>query len=175
MTSNLPKRQSAVNDPEWPARTSEGEAFTSLVVSVAALGDRITRAGEDLAALGGLSLARWVVLDAACTSPATVAQLARARGMARQSVQRVADALVADELATFEENPQHRRAKLLVATPAGRAAVLTINAAQKAWADAVGGALGATAMTDANRAVGLLREALDAGPDVVRPGDPRDP
>jgi len=123
-------------------RTLAGDAFTSFVVQVARLGGDFTATGEKLAALGGQTLARWVVLDAAEDGPASVAQIARGRGMARQSVQRVADLLVRDGLAVYEDNPDHRRAKLLAPTQRGRRALRTISTAQKAWADALGDEIG---------------------------------
>jgi DNA-binding MarR family transcriptional regulator len=72
-----------------------------------------------LGRLGGQALARWVILDAIENRPATVAQIARRRGIARQAVQRVADLLVGDGLAAYEPNPSHRRAKLLRPTAEG--------------------------------------------------------
>ena len=123
-------------------RTPAGDAFTSFVVQVARLGGDFTATGEKLAALGGQSLARWVVLDAAEDGPASVAQIARGLGMARQSVQRVADLLVQDGLAVYEDNPDHQRAKLLAPTAPGRRALTTISTAQKTWSDALGAEIG---------------------------------
>jgi len=142
MSKTLPERQHAVKGPARPMRTPAGDAFTSFVVQVARLGGDFTATGEKLAALGGQTLARWVVLDAAEDGPASVAQIARGRGMARQSVQRVADLLVRDGLAVYEDNPDHRRAKLLAPTQRGRRALRTISTAQKAWADALGDEIG---------------------------------
>ena len=67
-----------------------------------------------------------------------MAQIARAWWLARQSVQRVADLLVDDGLAAYEDNPNHRRAKLLGITPAGTTALKTIRHAQRVWADQLG-------------------------------------
>ncbi|MBB4949427.1 DNA-binding MarR family transcriptional regulator [Kitasatospora gansuensis] len=47
-------------------------------------------------------------------------------GISRQSVQRIADLLVADGLAEYRPNPAHRRAKLPAPTEAGLAAVRRI-------------------------------------------------
>jgi DNA-binding MarR family transcriptional regulator len=142
MPKTLPERQHAVKGAARPIRTPAGDAFTSFVVRVARLGGDFTATGEKLAALGGQTLARWVVLDSAEDGPASVAQIARGRGMARQSVQRVADLLVRDGLAVYQDNPDHQRAKLLVPTPRGRRALRTISIAQKAWADALGVEIG---------------------------------
>lgn len=142
MTRTLPERQHAVKGAARSSRTATGDAFTSLVVQVAQLGAEFTAIGESLAALGGQTLARWVVLDAAGDGPASVAQIARERGMARQSVQRVADLLVQDGLAVYQDNPDHQRAKLLTPTARGRRALTTIGTAQTAWADALGERIG---------------------------------
>jgi DNA-binding MarR family transcriptional regulator len=123
-------------------RTPAGDAFTSFVFQVARLGGEFTAIGETLAALGDQTLARCFVLDAAEDGPASVAQIDRRLGMARQSVQRVADLLVRDQLAHYEDNPDHRRAKLLRPTDAGRRALVTITTAQKAWADKLGAEIG---------------------------------
>jgi DNA-binding MarR family transcriptional regulator len=142
VSETLAGRQHAVKEPARPLRTPAGDAFTSFVVQVARLGADFTATGEKLAALGGQTLARWVVLDAAEDAPASVAQIARGLGMARQSVQRVADLLVRDGLARYDGNPDHRRAKLLTPTARGRRSLRTISTAQKAWADALGAEIG---------------------------------
>jgi DNA-binding MarR family transcriptional regulator len=142
MNRSLSDRQHAVKAEDRAARTPAGEAFTSFVVQVAGLGGEFTAMGEKLAALGGQTLARWVVLDAAADGPASVAQIARRRGMARQSVQRVADLLVRDRLAVYQDNPDHLRAKLLTPTAHGKRVLGTISTAQKAWADALGEEIG---------------------------------
>jgi DNA-binding MarR family transcriptional regulator len=49
----------------------------------------------------------------------TVPQLARRLDLSRQSVQRVADRLVDESLASYEPNPGHRRSPLLKETPLG--------------------------------------------------------
>jgi DNA-binding MarR family transcriptional regulator len=64
---------------------------------------------------------------------ATVPDIARRLGLQRQSVQRVADELVADGLARYEDNPRHRRSRLLVTTAAGKSALAAIQSAHRAW------------------------------------------
>ncbi|MER6971714.1 MarR family transcriptional regulator [Nocardioides sp. NPDC000445] len=64
---------------------------------------------------------------------ATVPDIARKLGLQRQSVQRVADELVRDGLARYEENPRHRRSPLLAATAAGKVTLATIQDAHHAW------------------------------------------
>jgi DNA-binding MarR family transcriptional regulator len=175
MSSSLPKRQHDVNRPVRPVRTAAGDAFTDLVVRIAGLGAYITSAGEALARVGGQTLARWVILDAIEEGPATVAQIARGRGIARQAVQRVADILVADGLARYEPNPAHRRAKLLRPTEQGRAALQVISAAQQPWADALGAEIGQANVQQTLRLVDEVRATVEARGLPGEPSAPRQP
>ncbi len=145
-------------------RTPEGEAFTSFVVEVATLGHFVTAAGESLARHGGQSLARWVVLDAIGERPLTVAQIGRARGMARQPVQRVADVLAEEGLASYQDNPQHRRARLLTLTARGREVLDAINARQAAWANAHGARVGIDKLRRAHQLVADMRKLIELPP-----------
>jgi DNA-binding MarR family transcriptional regulator len=158
MNSTLPERQHVVNEG-LPPRTPAGDAMTDLVMQVVRLIRDFTAAGEALAKPGGQTLARWLVLEAVQDQPATVAQIARQWHLARQGVQRLADLLVRDGLAVYEPNPAHRRAKLLRLTPQGRSALLTVQAAQRTWADALGAELGEA---DLRRASAVLDRVLDA-------------
>ena len=72
----------------------------------------------------------------------------------------MADLLERDGLAVYEENPRHRRAKLLRLTPEGRRVLGTIQAAQRGWADALGAENGEA---DLRRASVVLDRALRAG------------
>ncbi|HZD67656.1 MAG TPA: MarR family transcriptional regulator [Actinomycetes bacterium] len=158
--ASVPKRQHTVNtDAPPPPRTPAGDAFTTLLGQVIALTRRFTTVGEALAKPTGQTLARWLVLEAVQDAPATVAQIARGLHLARQSVQRLADVLVRDGLAAYQDNPAHRRAKLLRLTPQGRSALRTIQTAQRAWADALGAEIGEE---DLRRASVVLDRVLQA-------------
>lgn len=111
-----------------------GTAFTGLVMRVFPLNHRLTVAGEAIARQGDQTLARWLVLETIDAQPATVAEIARHLGQARQGVQRLADALVDGGAATYEVNPRHRRAQLLCISSSGRQALERIRAAQQVWA-----------------------------------------
>lgn len=65
----------------------------------------------------------------------TVAAVAARLGVTRQGVQRTADALVADGLARWSDNPRHRRAKLLAPTATGRRVLRTAHQAHIAWVE----------------------------------------
>ena len=147
-------RQHTVN-----IRSSAGDAFSALVVQVLRLGGLLTAAGDALSKPAGQSSARWQVLAAADHAPMTVAQIARALGFARQSVQRVADLLEAEGLAEYRDNPEHLRAKLLHLTARGKAALAEIQQAQRGWANEVGAELGEA---DLKKASAILGRVLDA-------------
>ena len=71
----------------------------------------------------GLAESPMMVLAAVCGAkhPPTVSQIARSLGQPRQIVQRAANALMDEELIEPRDNPDHKRAPLLVATAAGQA------------------------------------------------------
>jgi DNA-binding MarR family transcriptional regulator len=98
------------------------------------------------------------VLAAVEEAPSTVSQIARLWGLARQSVQRVADVLVEEGWAAYEENPVHRRARLLRLTGRGRRALRQIQGAQRSWADELGGEIGEA---DLRRATAILTRIQD--------------
>jgi DNA-binding MarR family transcriptional regulator len=123
-------------------RTPAGDAFSRLVIQVLQLNGLLTAAGDEMARPAGQTSARWQVLAAADHAPMTVAQIARTLNLARQSVQRVADLLEAEGLVVYEENPGHRRARLVALTPIGRRALRSIQAAQRVWADELGAGIG---------------------------------
>jgi DNA-binding MarR family transcriptional regulator len=114
-----------------------GNALTELVLSVFRLNGLFLSVAETISRPAGLTSARWQVLGAVLREPLPVSGVARAMGLTRQSVQRLADALVADGMAEYAPNPAHRRAKLLCPTPRGLAAIDVLRPRQHAWADQV--------------------------------------
>lgn len=85
--------------------------------------------GEVMATREGLTQARWQTLWLADTGRLTVPQIARRLSVSRQSVQRVANELTADGMATFEPNPDHKASPILALTTTGRQALKRINTA----------------------------------------------
>ena len=125
-------------------RSPAGDALTELVLPAFELNGEFLAAAEEMTRPVGLTPAWWQVLGTTLDEPLPVAEVARrvGLGLARQSVQRVADLLVDRGWATYRANPAHRRAKLLEPTAAGREAVTRLRRAQHAWADAVGAEIG---------------------------------
>jgi|SRR5271156_2940596 len=112
------------------------ETVDDFIVSVFRLNGYLIDAGNRLVMDIGLTSARWQVLGALSLSPVPlpVAHIARNMGLTRQSVQRVADLLMEKGLVQFEANPHHQRAKLVVLTRQGSAAVKAAEERQRPWA-----------------------------------------
>lgn len=145
----------------FSARTPAGDALTELVLPVFELNGEFLAAAKDISEPAGLTPAWWQVLGATLDEPLAVAEIARrvGLGLARQSVQRTADLLVAKGWAVYRDNPQHRRAKLLEPTPAGRDTLLRLRNAQHVWSNAVGAEVGADEL---RAALDTIRRIIDA-------------
>ncbi|MEU5888098.1 MarR family transcriptional regulator [Streptomyces sp. NPDC047461] len=124
---------------------------------------------DELAKPAGLTAAWWQVLGAVLGEPLPVSGIARAMGITRQSVQRIADLLVGRGLAEYRDNPAHRRAKLLAATEEGLAAVRRINPGHAAYAERLAEAFGEDELADAVRLMERLSKVLEQiGPPVTQ-------
>jgi DNA-binding MarR family transcriptional regulator len=120
------------DDPGWasaptPLERALQELLSGSALTAFRLNGQYLSVAERLARPSGLTAAWWQVLGAVLEEPLSVAGIARAMGITRQSVQRIADLLVERGLATYEPNPAHRRAKLVAPTEEGRAAVARIS------------------------------------------------
>lgn len=85
--------------------------------------------GETLASREGLTQARWQTMWIAATGNLTVPQIARRLGVSRQSIQRVVNDVVAEGLASYQPNPDHKASPLIVLTASGEEALQRINTA----------------------------------------------
>jgi DNA-binding MarR family transcriptional regulator len=141
--------------------TLAGEVFTNLVLVIFRLNGLLLEVGDRLAAPVGQTSARWQVMGCIDNEARTVADVARIMGLARQSVQRVADLLVKDRLATYEENPAHKRAKLLKLNARGLKALRTIEKAQYSWSNKLGKEMGKNELVRVNKVLEQLREVLE--------------
>lgn len=139
-SDRIPDREEwAPAPPVGPA----GRLVTEAVVVTFQLNARLMEVAQGLAAAGGITAAWWQVLGGIVDRPRTMAEVGRNMGMSRQGVRRVADLLVEHGLATYQENPAHRRAKLLACTEAGEWAIHRISHKQHPWAESVGSQLDA--------------------------------
>jgi len=119
------------------AKTEAADVLTEIVLLVFRLEGDFLEAAEAIAEPAGLTAARWKVLGAVLYEARTVADIGRAMGLARQSVQRLADILAEEGLAAYQENPAHKSANMLAPTKAGRAAIARLRDRQSRWANEV--------------------------------------
>lgn len=144
------------------AERAAQDLLSRTALGVFRLNGQFLAVSEELARPAGLTAAWWQVLGAVLREPLPVAGIARAMGITRQSVQRVADLLVRDGLAAYEPNPAHRRAKLLRPTDEGRAAVARIDPGHADLAARLRDALGAEQFEQTALALERLSAALTA-------------
>ncbi|GAA5064964.1 MarR family winged helix-turn-helix transcriptional regulator [Roseibacterium beibuensis] len=137
---------------------------TDIMLETFRLNGTLLAAGDALVADLGLTSARWQVLGAVILEdrPLTVAQIARRMGLTRQSVQRVVSDLEAVQLVRFEDNPDHKRAKLVALTEAGEAAYAEADTRQIAWARDLADGMEPGALSTTVRVLQLLRARNEA-------------
>ncbi|SCK51327.1 DNA-binding transcriptional regulator, MarR family [Streptomyces sp. AmelKG-E11A] len=160
MPGALPGGGSAVSDAGAGSERVRRDLLSATALGVFRLNGQFLAVSDELAAPAGLSAARWQVLGAVLREPLPVAGIARAMGITRQSVQRVADVLAGQGLAEYVPNPAHRRAKLLRPTDAGRAAVALIGPGHARLADRLAAELGDEGFAAAVLCLERLSEAL---------------
>ena len=137
------------------AYTKSGRALTALILETFRFNGRLLSAGDGLTKPLGLTSARWQVLGAIESGPLPVAQIARDMGLARQSVQKLADTLEEEGIVQYEPNPNHQRAKLVCLTEKGRSVMSELGKRQMVWANRI--ASGAKA-NEIEAAIGLVRK-----------------
>jgi len=144
-----------------PARRSRGgDLLTELVLKVFRLNGELLEVADRIAEGSRLTAARWQVLGAVLPAPLSVAGVARNMGLTRQSVQRLANLLVEEGLCAYQDNPAHRRAKLLAPTAQGLAAIERIRPIQRAWANQVAARVGEKDLRAVNATVDAILAAL---------------
>ena len=148
-------------------RTTEGDALTDLVLDLFRLDSLLLTAGDRLVAPLGLTSARWQVLGAIVSAerPQPVAWLARDLGGNRQNVQRIINDLHREGLVSFEVNPHHRRAQLVVLTEAGRRAFEAAMELQAPWINELSEGLSVKDIRIVHRVITALRDKLEGGRD----------
>ena len=119
------------------SRTPSAEAFTQLIIETFRFNGLLLAAGDGLTKELGLSSALWQVLGAVDEAPLPLAQIARNMGLTRQSVRRTANVLKDRGFIRFEENPNHKRAKLVVLTPEGRSVLDRVTRIQIEWSNRI--------------------------------------
>ncbi|WP_374213507.1 MarR family winged helix-turn-helix transcriptional regulator [Streptomyces sp. G1] len=162
--ASAPSAPSRAKGPREDSLRARQDLLSRTALGVFRLNGQFLSVSEELARPAGLTAAWWQVIGAVLREPLPVAAIARAMGITRQSVQRIADLLAAKGLAEYVPNPAHRRAKLLRPTEAGRAAVARIGPGHAALATRLAEALGEDGFAETVRVLERLSAALDTLP-----------
>lgn len=96
--------------------------------------------------------------------PLTVAQIGRAMGLTRQSVQRVVDKLESVGIVRRIPHPEHRRARLVELTVGGKSQYAAVMRRQVPWANRTAAGHSPSTLATALRVVRVLRARLQAAP-----------
>ena len=117
--------------------SAKGHAFTEIVIETFKLSGLLAVEGDRISAPVDLSSSRWKILGALerAETPLTVSQIARNMGQSRQAVQNLVNIMVDSEVLEFRDNPNHKRAKLVVASTHGKAVYELMEAIQIPWAN----------------------------------------
>ncbi|WP_413991468.1 MarR family winged helix-turn-helix transcriptional regulator [Labrys okinawensis] len=143
--------------------TQSVEAITALILEIFRLNGRLLAAGDKLVAGLALTSARWQVLGAIALAqaPEPVAHLARSMGLNRQGVQRIINELAEEGIVAFRDNPNHRRARLVVLTQKGSEVYAAASRLQQPWAQALAASIDVEDMREATLLLGRLRRRLE--------------
>jgi DNA-binding MarR family transcriptional regulator len=144
------------------SHTKAGGAFTELILETFRFNGRLLTAGDSLTRPFKLSSARWQVLGAIVEKPLSVAQIARSMGVARQSVQRLADNLEKTGIVEYAPNPDHGRAKLVRPTDEGYRVVKALTQRQVRWANEIASSARSGEIASALSLMRKLRLRLEA-------------
>ena len=144
-------------------RTPAGEGLTSLILDLFRVNSLLVTTGDRLVARLGLTSARWQVLGAiaAAARPQPVAWLARDMGANRQNIQRIINDLRGQALVTFEANPHHRRAQLVILTDKGKQTFDAAMRLQAPWINSLSEGLSVKDIQTVQNVVMSVRQKLE--------------
>jgi DNA-binding MarR family transcriptional regulator len=147
--------------------------FRQLTRAVFAAHSSVLRHGDDANAEFGQSSARWRVLFNIAQGKGSVAEIARATDYTRQSIQRLADTLVADGLATYAPDPEDRRRQIITLTAKGSKVLADMEAYFDRWSKRLVKTLGKQSVIETIENLHELKRVLDADAKHFEAGDNR--
>ena len=136
--------------------------FRQLTRAVFAAQSSVLQYGDRANAAFGQSSARWRVMFNIAQGNGSVAEIARETDYARQSVQRLADVLVADGLATYAPDPEDRRRQIITLTAKGNTLLAEMEADFDRWSKRLVRALGKGNVIKTIEDLHELKRVLDA-------------
>lgn len=139
----------------------EGEALFAVVLEITQTFFRLRAAGQRSGAVtpwggGLLGMMRTLALE----GPKTVPEIARARPVARQRIQRLANEMAEAGLIEFIDNPAHKRSKLLRLTPKGEREYAALHERMAALCEEIGEGFDPAELRTAADVLRRIRERL---------------
>jgi DNA-binding MarR family transcriptional regulator len=146
--------------------SSAAEPLYQVIVEVRRLFHRLASATDRLHADRAVPVAQRAVLEAlADDGPSTVPALARRKGVTRQHVQVLANALQEAGLVEAVANPAHRRSPRLALTPAGLRLFEAMRSREGRFLEGVAARLGTPPLPMVARSLRALGDAVEASLD----------
>jgi DNA-binding MarR family transcriptional regulator len=136
--------------------------FRQLTRAVFAAHSSVLHHGDRANAPFGQSSARWRVMFNIAQGTGSVSEIARATDYTRQSIQRLADTLVTDGLATYAPDPHDRRTQIITLTAEGSTVLAEMEADFDRWSKRLVRTLGKENVTQTIEHLHELKRVLDA-------------
>ena len=142
---------------------TQRKPLDALIHEVFRINGLLLAVGDTLVGHLGLTSARWQIIAAVGYLPKSrsVAGLASYIGLKRQGVQRIVNELAEENIVHFQDNPQHRRAKLVLLTKMGRNAYRAAKDIQTGWISSLSKGLNVQDIVTATTTMKTLRTRLE--------------
>ncbi len=139
----------------------EAAIFRELARAVFATQNALLRHGDMVNSPFGQTSARWRVMLHISQGNGSVAGIARATGYSRQAVQRLADALVADDLAAYAPDQADRRKQVVSLNDTGQATFAAMEGSFDSWSKRLVGALSIETLTDTIALLDAIKQVVE--------------
>ena len=140
---------------------TKSEKMTVLTQAVRSVFNRLKALGDQLHGDLEITTAMRAVMETLTAGPMTVPQIAKLKGVTRQHIQLLADALLKAGHAIEKENPAHRRSSLIALTEKGRRAFAKMRAREEPVIDEVAWEFDAQELEQATAVLRRLASRLD--------------
>ena len=140
---------------------TKSEKMTVLTQAVRSVFNRLKALGDQLHGDLEITTAMRAVMETLMAGPMTVPQIAKLKGVTRQHIQLLADALLKAGHAIEKENPAHRRSSLIALTEKGRRAFAKMRAREELVIDEVAWEFDTQELEQATAVLRRLASRLD--------------
>ena len=120
-------------------RSESEQILTDIILDIFQLNGLLIQEGDKLTKDLELTSARWKILGALslATKPMTVSDIAKTMGQTRQAVQRLANEMKDDGFLHYDNNPRHKRAKVLILESKGKEYFKLLEERQIRWVNSL--------------------------------------